>query len=131
MTDNNTRTTMPATLTSAVLVYDGECEFCKACVGFLARRTTRPLVSVAYQHANLETLGLTRAECEEAVQWVDVAGEAASAHVAVALALRNARKPWPLVGRLILLPGVRPIAAMVYRRVAARRRCAAPTPPVG
>jgi predicted DCC family thiol-disulfide oxidoreductase YuxK len=106
---------MPATLTNAVLVYDGECEFCKACVRFLVRRTRRPLDCVAYQTADLSALGLTRAQCVESVQWVSISGGVASAHVAVACALRYARWPWPLAGRFILLPGVRHTAAMVYR----------------
>jgi len=131
LTDNNTRTTMPATLTNAVLVFDGECRFCTACVGFLVRRTRRPLETIAYQDANLAALGLTRARCEEAVQWVSADGDNVSAHVAVAKALMHARLPWSMVGRLILLPGMRAIADRVYRTVATRRRCAAPTPPVG
>ncbi|MFZ9401522.1 MAG: thiol-disulfide oxidoreductase DCC family protein [Ilumatobacteraceae bacterium] len=122
---------MPATLTSAVLVYDGECEFCTACVRFLVRRTRRPLRCVAYQEADLSSLGLARVQCEESVQWVSMSGEVASAHIAVACALRYARWPWPLAGRIIVMPGIRRIAATVYRRVAARRTCAAPTPPVG
>nr|MBU6202425.1 DUF393 domain-containing protein [Acidobacteriota bacterium] len=122
---------MAATLTSAVLVYDGECDFCRSCVRFLQRRTSRPLTAVAFQSADLPALGLRRADCEAAVQWVSAKGAVSSAHVAVASALRHARAPWSLAGWLIALPVIRQIAAVVYRRVAARRTCAAPTPPVG
>ena len=143
MSDVNTRSTTAPTLTTQsfaepvasatdtpTLVYDGECEFCTACVRFLARRTNRPLASVAYQSADLAALGLTREQCADAVQWV-VDGRTVSAHVAVAAALRHARVPWPLAGIVISLPGIRSVAAAAYRKVAARRRCAAPTPPAG
>lgn len=143
MSDVNTRSTTATTLTTQpsvgrvapatptpTLVYDGECEFCVACVRFLARRTNRPLVSAAYQSADLGALGLTLEQCTDAVQWV-MRDRTLSAHLAVAAALRYARMPWPLAGIVITLPGIRRIAAATYRKVAARRRCAAPTPPVG
>ncbi len=143
MSDVNTRSTAAPTLTTQpsvepvatatptpTLVYDGECEFCTACVRFLARRTILPLASVAYQSADLAALGLTREECADAVQWV-ADGRTVSAHLAVAAALRHARMPWPLAGIVISLPGIRRVAAATYRKIAARRRCAAPTPPAG
>ena len=118
----------PATLTTAapVLVYDGECRFCKWCVRFLVRRTRRPLVCVAYQTADLSALGLTREQCELAVQWVAADGRPESANFAAAAALRNARLPYSLFGVLINLPVIRKIAAFVYGQVAQRRQCAKP-----
>lgn len=83
---------------------------------------------VAYQTADLAMLGLTRQECSDAVQWVAPTRRAAG-HLAVSLALRHARFPWPIVGVAIGVPGVRNLAGAIYRRVAARRQCAAPTPP--
>jgi len=98
------------------------------CVRFVTRRTKKPLTTVAYQTANLVALGLTREQCADAVQWVS-GSTRQSAHIAVAAALRHARFPWPLAGLVISLPVVRTLASLVYQRVAARRRCAAPTPP--
>ncbi|MFM8645585.1 MAG: thiol-disulfide oxidoreductase DCC family protein [Actinomycetota bacterium] len=117
-----------ATLTTPTLVYDGDCAFCMACVRFVTRRTTKPLTTVAYQTADLAALGLTREQCADAVQWVS-GSTRQSAHIAVAAALRHARFPWPLAGFVISVPVARNIASLVYQRVAARRRCAAPTPP--
>lgn len=125
LSDDKTRSTS-ATLTSPTLVFDGECDFCRACVRFITRRTRRPLSVVAYQDADLATLGLTREQCESAVQWVDDRGAVASAHHAVSRALRNARFPWPLAGRAIVLPGISRIASRVYERVARRRSCDSP-----
>ena len=128
LSENSTRITTPATLTTAapVLVYDGECRFCKWCVRFLVRRTRRPLVCVAYQTADLSALGLTREQCELAVQWVAADGRQQSANFAAAAALRNARLPYPLLGVLINLPGIRGLAAFAYGQVAQRRQCANP-----
>jgi predicted DCC family thiol-disulfide oxidoreductase YuxK len=123
--DDSTRNTA-VTLTSPVLVFDGACDFCRACVRFITRRTRRALAVVAYQDADLASLGLTREQCESAVQWVDAHGAVASAHEAVAQALRHARFPWPLAGRLITLPGISRISSRVYERVARRRTCDSP-----
>ena len=49
---------MPATLTKPVLVFDGECDFCRSCVRFAERITAREFTSVAYQTADLASLGL-------------------------------------------------------------------------
>lgn len=133
MGDPSTRNTMPATLTRPVLVFDGECDFCRACVRFAERITAREFTSVAYQTADLAALGLSASDCAEAVQWVALDGDVTSAHEAVTVVLRHARWPWPIVGRAMLWPGVRDIAARVYQRVAQRRTCIveAPTPPDG
>jgi predicted DCC family thiol-disulfide oxidoreductase YuxK len=123
------RNTTPPTLTTATLVYDGECAFCLSCVQFIRRRTKKPLVTVPFQVADLAALGLTTRECADAVQWVSPTARA-SGHLAISRALRHARFPWPLAGVAIALPVVQRLAAAVYRRIANRRRCTAPTPPV-
>ena len=124
LSDVNTRNTTTPTLTSPVLVYDGDCAFCTSCIRFITRRTSRPLRCVAYQLADLVALGLTREQCADAVQWVS-GDSTRSGHRAVAAALRNARLPWRPFGFIIELPGVRGVAAVVYRRVARRRNCVA------
>ena len=128
LSDVSTRNTAAPTLTTPTLVYDGDCAFCTSCVRFLVRRTSRPLECIAYQSADLAALRLTREQCADAVQWVTPT-RTESAHLAVAAALQYARAPWPLAGWLIRVPGLRGIAGAVYRRVAQRRRCTAPTPP--
>ena len=131
--DHSTRNTTPATLTKPVLVFDGECTFCRSCVQFAARIQKREFTSVAYQDADLGRLGLRLEECVDAVQWVETTTSHVSAHEAVAAVLKAARFPWPVAGRVMMLPGVRWIAARVYRRVARQRQCivTAPTPPDG
>ncbi|MGA1332229.1 MAG: thiol-disulfide oxidoreductase DCC family protein, partial [Ilumatobacteraceae bacterium] len=114
---------MSATLTTPVLVFDGECTFCRSCVRFAERIKKRNFTSVAYQDVNLSELGLRLEECTQAVQWVEADKSHVAAHEAVAAVLSSARFPWPIVGRIMMWPGVRSIAALVYRRVARQRQC--------
>ncbi|MEY3366322.1 MAG: hypothetical protein RIS71_1059, partial [Actinomycetota bacterium] len=88
--------------TSLHVIFDGDCAFCSSCARFLAARV-RPSVSVRpWQEVDLDSLGLTAAECAEALQCVVVpSSEKVSGHRAVALALRSCRFPWSLIGRVI------------------------------
>jgi predicted DCC family thiol-disulfide oxidoreductase YuxK len=52
---------------------------------------------------------------------VDVDGRTQAGHCAVASVLRASRRPWPVLGRAMLLPGVSWVAARVYGWVAANR----------
>ncbi|WP_262848954.1 thiol-disulfide oxidoreductase DCC family protein [Mumia quercus] len=122
---------------TAVLVFDGDCAFCSSSARWLQRwAPSRRAHVVAWQHADLDALRLTAAQCAEAVQWVDDARQAAGP-VAIAAYLRTARRPWPLAGALL---GLRPVTALawpVYRWIAAHRhqlpggtpQCALPSAP--
>lgn len=74
-----------------------------------------------WQTLNLDQWGLTPTECETAVQWIGTDGTRTSAHLAVARTLVYAGKGWSVHGRILLLPGVRTIAGVVYRWVARNR----------
>lgn len=104
-----------------MLVFDGDCAFCTRSVRFIERRISRHPRIVAWQHTELEPLGLTREMCETAVQWVGVDGEVSSGHRAVARTLIHGRRGWRVLGHLILLPGIDAVAALVYRWVARNR----------
>jgi predicted DCC family thiol-disulfide oxidoreductase YuxK len=106
----------------AVLVYDGDCAFCKRCVAAMHRFVARAPRSVPCQAAPLADLGLTRQQCDEAVQWVCGAEQRSGAR-AVAAVLRHGGAPWFVIGALLDAPMVRSVAAAVYRRVARRRSC--------
>lgn len=101
------------------LLYDGDCGFCSSAARVAQR--IAPTVDVrAYQHSNLADYGVTAEECSAALQWVGSGGTAAGA-VAVARLLVVAAGLWGPIGRLLLLPGVRGLAALLYRAVAANR----------
>lgn len=102
-------------------MYDGDCALCSSSVRALERCIARRPQVIAWQHAALGELGLTPAQCEEAVQWVDEDGTVLSAHLAVARTLEYGGKGWWLVGRTLRLPGIRQLAGVVYRWVARNR----------
>ena len=104
-----------------ILIFDGECGFCSASARF-AERWVRPRSRIEpWQNLDLVSLGLTEQECTEAAQWVDDSGRVSSGARAIAAALRAGRSPWPVVGRVLDAPAVRPFAARVYRWVALNR----------
>ena len=106
------------------LVYDGDCAICTRLSAFVARRIRRAegdFEIVAFQFADLPALGLTEAQCEAALQWVNADGVAQAGPNAVAGLLRAGRLPWRLPGRLLSLPGVDRITWPVYRWVADNR----------
>ena len=107
-----------------VLVFDGDCAFCTSSARVVAGRLRRSPADFAvepWQHLDLAALGLTEARCVEAVQWVGADGEVAGGEAAIGRALLASR-PWVRpVGALLLLPGVRAVAGVVYRWVARHR----------
>lgn len=76
---------------------------------------------VPWQQADLERLGISPAQAQEAVQWADGEGPVRSGHEAIAAALNAAGPPWRIAGHLLLLPGFSWLAARGYRLVAANR----------
>lgn len=104
-----------------MLVYDGDCALCSSSVRALERCIARRPTVVAWQHTSLDELGLTQAQCEEAVQWVETDGTVLSAHLAVARTFEYGGRGWWVIGRFLRLPGVRSIAGVVYRWVARNR----------
>ena len=108
----------------AILLYDGDCGVCTRLAGFVARRL-RPGGSAyaisAYQDADLPSLGLTPAQCDAALQWVEGSGRVSSAQDAVARLLLASTAWARPVGVVLLAPGVNSLAGVVYRSVAANR----------
>lgn len=107
-----------------VLVYDGDCGMCTRAASLVSRRL-RPSADTydvePSQALDLETLGLTAHQCEEALQWVGADGEVSSAQDAVARMLLASRPVLRPAGAALLLPGVNPLAGVVYRWVARNR----------
>ena len=120
-------------------VYDGDCAFCTMCVRFIERRIPGPTTIVPWQFADLGALGLTRAQCLDAVQWVPAVGDQASGPVAIARLLRTGTPIWRLAGRVLGLRPVLAVAWPVYRWVSRNRHrlpggtaaCAVPAPREG
>jgi predicted DCC family thiol-disulfide oxidoreductase YuxK len=103
-----------------VLLFDGDCGFCTTTAG-LAARIAPALTVVPWQRADLGALGVRAEDAQAAVQWVAAdkriyAGAAATARFLIA-----AGGGWRFIGRLLLVPGVRRLADLAYRLVAANR----------
>jgi len=117
-----------------VLVYDGDCAFCSACVAFAGRRLAHRAAprwdAVPFQYADLPGLDasagrrglVTRDRAEREVIWVTPAGAVQGGAQAVARLLMRAGGAWAFLGALIALPPVRWIAAPVYRLIARNRQ---------
>jgi predicted DCC family thiol-disulfide oxidoreductase YuxK len=112
---------------TTVFVFDGDCAFCSACAAFIERRIPTPARVVAWQHTDLTPLGLTRADCDAAVQWVSLDGEGRigvgplAGPAAIAALLRSSTWAWRVAG---LVLGWRPVTALagpVYRWVSRNR----------
>lgn len=109
----------------SVLVYDGDCGFCTTSATWIAARWKPPgrAELVPFQRlgdAGLARLGLTADDVTRAAWWVED-GRRSRGHLAVAHALMAAGGGWGLVGRVLLVPPLRELAAVGYRIVARYR----------
>jgi predicted DCC family thiol-disulfide oxidoreductase YuxK len=102
-----------------MLVYDGDCGFCTRCADWLAARAAE-LEVVPWQSLDLPAVGLTEAQVRTAAYWVD-GDQVEGAERAIARSLLACGRGYGVVGRLLLLPGVRRVAAVGYRLVAGNR----------
>jgi predicted DCC family thiol-disulfide oxidoreductase YuxK len=106
---------------TSLLVYDGDCGFCTTAVGIAKRRIGSPAEMQPWQRVDLDTLGLSQAECEQAVQYRDRDGRWTSAGRAAAELLRESPRPWPLLGRFLEVPVMSWLTELIYRLVSANR----------
>jgi predicted DCC family thiol-disulfide oxidoreductase YuxK len=103
-----------------IVVFDGECGFCRCTVSWAKRRLRTDAQFAAWQDIEVEAVGLTVKACQDAVQWVGATG-IFGGHRAVALLLQSAQFPWRLIGRLIDVPGLRLVSRVTYAIVKANR----------
>ncbi|GII79067.1 hypothetical protein Sru01_40490 [Sphaerisporangium rufum] len=105
-----------------VLIYDGDCGFCRWCVDLGHRHLpVMPRVS-AWQRLDLAEYGLTRDEVTTSVQLVGPRGLRASGARAVAvLLLVQPALWWKVAGTAMLVPPLSWLAAAGYHLVARYR----------
>lgn len=107
--------------TRPVLVYDGDCGFCTACV-HLAQRWVGPRCDIAArQRADLDALGVTQERAAYEVLWITPDATVYGGAQAVAELLSSARGGWAVVGAVLRAAPARWIAHGVYRAVARNR----------
>jgi predicted DCC family thiol-disulfide oxidoreductase YuxK len=114
----------PAAARRPLLVYDGDCGFCKYSVRYWQKLTAdrvdyRPYQDVATQYPEIPI-----AEFRRAVQYITPDGHRASAAEASFLTLSHApgRGVWLVLYRR--LPGFAPISELTYKFIAAHREAA-------
>ncbi|MEU4680851.1 DUF393 domain-containing protein [Micromonospora sp. NPDC023737] len=105
----------------STFVYDGDCAFCTRCAQFIERHIPTSARVMPWQFADLTALGLTEAECDQAVQWVGVDGVRAAGPDAIARLLGDSNLLWRVAGAALRFPPVRAVAWPAYRWVARNR----------
>ena len=97
-----------------VVIYDGECAFCKECVRWVARRST--ITALPFQSADLAQFDLTYERCsKEVVAIIDGKVLGGSSAVAALLKVSGHRT----IGNVIMLSG--PLGRRGYKWVASHR----------
>ncbi|MER5572265.1 thiol-disulfide oxidoreductase DCC family protein [Streptomyces massasporeus] len=104
-----------------VLIFDGDCGFCTTSVDVVQRLVRPRCEVVAWQHADLESLGVTEERARHEALWVTPTGLVYGGARAVAKVLLSAGGVWSVVGAVLTLPPVRWVAHGVYRLVADNR----------
>jgi predicted DCC family thiol-disulfide oxidoreductase YuxK len=121
-----------------VFIFDGDCAFCSTTAAFLCRHVRPRAELIPYQSADLESLGLTEAECAAAVRFADAPGRSSAGPEAIASLLRTSPvRPWRLAGRLLAIRPMLWLAWPVYRWISRNRHrmpggspvCAVPSRP--
>jgi len=122
------------------LVFDGDCAFCTSSATWVAERLRRSghasAQLVPWQFTDLAALGTTVARAQQEVLWVTPDGTVSGGAEAFAAWLRFSGPPYAALGTAMSWPGVRRLAAAVYRLVARNRHrmpggspaCALPPP---
>ena len=105
----------------ATLVYDGDCAFCTRCVQLMERFVPAQPRVTPWQWADLPALGVTEAQAEHSVLWVEPGARPLAGAAAIARLLVTCGGPWLVLGRVMQVPPVSWLAAGAYRLVANNR----------
>ena len=104
-----------------LLVFDGNCGFCRRSVRVMTERIRRHPVAVPWQSLDLHAHGLTEEQCSTAVQYVDKKSRTHSGADAVAHLMIDAGLPWSVPGNLMRIPGIIHLFRAAYMWVANNR----------
>lgn len=101
-----------------VFLYDGDCAFCAATVETLRRRLPRFPTALPHQEADLHGFGLTEREAADTVWLVGDGVRVAGVHAYEVLLRNQPGFGWRLAGRLLGMPPISWVAALLYRGLA-------------
>jgi predicted DCC family thiol-disulfide oxidoreductase YuxK len=112
----------PSTATAgALLIYDGDCAFCTSSANWVAARWRGGATAVAWQTLTADELAahaLTLDDVRSAAWWIDAAGGRSRGHLAIARALAAGTGWSATVGRVLIVPPFRWVAAGLYPLIA-------------
>lgn len=100
-----------------MLVYDGDCGFCARSARWAADRLPDGTVVAPSHDLDLPAIGLSQADVERSAWWLD-GDRLAGGHEAIGRCLIAIGGRWRPVGRLLFVPPISWVAAVVYRLVA-------------
>lgn len=128
-------TSSRSTTPGPVFLYDGDCAFCTSCARFVERWIPTTATVLPWQFADLDAIGVSREQAQEAVQWISADGSVARGARAIAWLLVDAGSYWRLFGLVLGCRPVQWLARPIYRWVARNRHrmpggtaaCALPT----
>ena len=105
----------------AVLIYDGDCSFCRRCAEFATRKLGGAADVLAFQDVDLAAFGLSEAEATRASWWVEKSGRRYEGHLGIAKALRESTGAWKMLGYALEWPIISLAARGVYALIARER----------
>ena len=105
-----------------VLIYDGDCQFCRLSLDFGLRILKNFPLYVAFQRINPEDFGLTQAQVKSQIWTVGGGKQRSGGHLAVAALLAMQSNPFfRVLGWLVRTPPTSWIAKKLYFFIAANR----------
>ena len=108
-----------------LLIFDGDCAFCTSSATWLAERLRRKdgrnAQLVAWQFLDLAALGTSPQRAQQEALWIATDGTISGGAAGFAAWLRFRGGLYGLAGSAMSLPGIRQLAAAVYRLIAKNR----------
>ncbi len=108
-----------------LLIFDGDCGFCTSASSWLADRLARrdglDAVLAPWQLIDLSAVGTTTERAQRELLWVTPSGEIFGGVQAFAQWLRYPGRWTRVAGTALTLPGIRAVAAGIYRLVVRNR----------
>lgn len=103
-------------------LYDGDCAFCSSCARFVDRWIPTDAPVQPWQWTDIDAVGVTVAEADEAVLWVRSPRDHTAGPRAIAdLLLSSSRRLWRVVGRFLGLGPLQWVCRPLYRWIARNR----------
>ena len=104
-----------------IFLYDGDCAFCTTSARFIERRIPTSAEVSPWQFADLDALGVTQAQAEEAVLWIADGQPVAAGPDAISRLLIDGGSWWRPLGQVLAFAPVRWLAWPVYRWLSRNR----------